>query len=101
MDRLLSGDVGFGKTEVAFRAAFKALNNGKQVALMCPTTLLARQHYELALNRFKNFNFGIGLISRLQSETQNKKTLENLKTGKINFIIGTHKLLSKKYSSKI
>ena len=96
MDRLLSGDVGFGKTEVAFRAAFKALNNGKQVALMCPTTLLARQHYELALNRFKNFNFGIGLISRLQSETQNKKTLENLKTGKINFIIGTHKLLSKK-----
>lgn len=95
-DRLLSGDVGFGKTEVAFRAAFKALNNGKQVALMCPTTLLARQHYELALNRFKNFNFGIGLISRLQSETQNKKTLENLKTGKINFIIGTHKLLSKK-----
>ena len=96
MDRLLSGDVGFGKTEVAVRAAFKALNNGKQVALMCPTTLLARQHYELALNRFKNFNFGIGLISRLQSETQNKKTLENLKTGKINFIIGTHKLLSKK-----
>ena len=96
MDRLLSGDVGFGKTEVAFRAAFKALNNVKQVALMCPTTLLARQHYELALNRFKNFNFGIGLISRLQSETQNKKTLENLKTGKINFIIGTHKLLSKK-----
>lgn len=96
MDRLLSGDVGFGKTEVAFRAAFKALNNGKQVALMCPTTLLARQHYELALNRFKNFNFGIGLISRLQSEAQNKKTLENLKTGKINFIIGTHKLLSKK-----
>lgn len=96
MDRLLSGDVGFGKTEVAFRAAFKALNNGKQVALMCPTTLLARQHYELALNRFKNFNFGIGLISRLQSETHNKKTLENLKTGKINFIIGTHKLLSKK-----
>lgn len=96
MDRLLSGDVGFGKTEVAFRAAFKALNNGKQVALMCPTTLLARQHYELALNRFKNFNFGIGLISRLQSETQNKKTLENLETGKINFIIGTHKLLSKK-----
>lgn len=96
MERLLSGDVGFGKTEVAFRAAFKALNNGKQVALMCPTTLLARQHYELALNRFKNFNFGIGLISRLQSETQNKKTLENLKTGKINFIIGTHKLLSKK-----
>lgn len=96
MDRLLSGDVGFGKTEVAFRAAFKALNNGKQVALMCPTTLLVRQHYELALNRFKNFNFGIGLISRLQSETQNKKTLENLKTGKINFIIGTHKLLSKK-----
>lgn len=96
MDRLLSGDVGFGKTEVAFRAAFKALNNGKQVALMCPTTLLARQHYELALERFKNFNFGIGLISRLQSESQNKKTLENLKNGKINFIIGTHKLLSKK-----
>ena len=100
MDRLLSGDVGFGKTEVAFRTAFKALNNGKQVALMCPTTLLARQHYELALNRFKNFNFGIGLISRLQSETQNKKTLENLKTGKINFIIGTHKLLSKKVHFK-
>lgn len=95
MDRLLCGDVGFGKTEVAFRAAFKALNNGKQVALLCPTTLLARQHYELALERFKNFDFGIGMLSRLQTNKQNEDVIKDLKDGKINFVIGTHKVLSK------
>lgn len=100
MDRLLSGDVGFGKTEVAFRAAFKALNNGKQVILMCPTTLLARQHYEVALERFKNFNFGIGILTRLQTTSQINKTLDDITKGKINFIIGTHKVLSKDIAFK-
>ena len=95
MDRLLCGDVGFGKTEVAFRAAFKALLNGKQVALLCPTTLLARQHYELAKERFKSFDVGIGLLSRLQKDSENKQTMKDILLGKINFVIGTHKILSK------
>ena len=95
MDRLLCGDVGFGKTEVAFRAAFKALMNGKQVALLCPTTLLARQHYELAKERFKNFNVGLGILTRLQKESDNKLTMESIASGRINFVIGTHKILSK------
>ena len=96
MDRLLCGDVGFGKTEVAFITAFKALNNGKQVAMLCPTTLLARQHYEVAIDRFKNFDFGIGLLTRLQKDKTNKDTISKLKNGEINFAIGTHKLLSDK-----
>ena len=95
MDHLLCGDVGFGKTEVAFRAAFKALNNGKQVAIMCPTTLLAKQHYDVAKNRFTDFDFGIGLLTRLQSNAENKKTLNLIRSGQINLVIGTHKLLSK------
>ena len=100
MDRLLCGDVGFGKTEVAFIAAFKALNNGKQVALLCPTTLLAKQHYDLAKIRFKNYDFGIGILTRLQKDSENKKTISLLKSGEINFVIGTHKLLSKKVEFK-
>ena len=100
MDRLLCGDVGFGKTEVAFIAAFKALNNGKQVALLCPTTLLARQHFDLAKERFKNYDFGIGILSRLQKSSENKKTKDLITSGEINFVIGTHMLLSKNIQFK-
>ncbi|MBR0440292.1 MAG: transcription-repair coupling factor, partial [Bacilli bacterium] len=95
MDRLLCGDVGFGKTEVAFRAAFKAINSGKQVAILCPTTLLARQHYELALQRFSGFDIKIAAFSRLISEKEQKKFINEVKEGKAHLVIGTHRLLSK------
>ena len=95
MDRLLCGDVGFGKTEVAFRAAFKAILSGKQVAILCPTTLLARQHYELALKRFANFDVNIAVFSRLVATKEQKKFLEQVAEGKTHLIIGTHRLLSK------
>ena len=95
MDRLLCGDVGFGKTEVAFRAAFKAILSGKQVAILCPTTLLARQHYELALKRFANFDVNIAVFSRLIATKDQKKFLAEVEAGKAHLIIGTHRLLSK------
>lgn len=95
MDRLLCGDVGFGKTEVAFIAAFKAILNGKQVALLCPTTILARQHYEVAKERFQNFPINIGVLSRLVPLSEQNKYLDELQKGELNFLIGTHRLLSK------
>ncbi|MGA0875666.1 MAG: transcription-repair coupling factor [Bacilli bacterium] len=95
MDRLLCGDVGFGKTEVAFRAAFKAMNAHKQVAILCPTTLLARQHYERAIDRFATFGIAIAIFSRLIPEAKQKEYLRDVKAGKIQLIIGTHRLLSK------
>ena len=95
MDRLLCGDVGFGKTEVAFRAAFKAINSGKQVAILCPTTLLARQHYELALERFRNFGVDIALISRLVPVKVQKDYMKTIAEGKTHLVIGTHRLLNK------
>ena len=95
MDRLLCGDVGFGKTEVAFRAAFKAILSGKQVAILCPTTLLARQHYELALKRFANFDVKIAIFSRLVTTKVQKQYLEQVENGTAHLIIGTHRLLSK------
>jgi len=95
MDRLLCGDVGFGKTEVAFRAAFKAILSGKQVAILCPTTLLARQHYELALQRFSQFDVKIAAFSRLITEKQQNIFLHEVKEGRAHLIIGTHRLLSK------
>ena len=95
MDRLLCGDVGFGKTEVAFRAAFKAINSGKQVAILCPTTLLARQHYELALSRFAGFDIKIAIFSRLIPLSKQKQYIKEIEQGKIHLIIGTHRLLSK------
>ena len=95
MDRLLCGDVGFGKTEVAFRAAFKAILSGKQVALLCPTTLLARQHYELALSRYACFDVKIAIFSRLIPEKIQKQYLKDIENGTIHLIIGTHRLLSK------
>ena len=100
MDRLLCGDVGFGKTEIAFRAAFKAMLSGKQVAILCPTTLLARQHYELALDRFRPFDIKIGHLSRLVPESKQKEYIEQAANGKLNLMIGTHKLLSKNLSFK-
>ena len=95
MDRLLCGDVGFGKTEVAFRAAFKSLNAHKQVAILCPTTLLARQHYERAIDRFASFGIQIAIFSRLIPEAKQKEYIKQVKAGTIQLIIGTHRLLSK------
>ena len=95
MDRLLCGDVGFGKTEVAFRAAFKAILSGTQVALLCPTTLLARQHYERAIERFSLFGVNVCMFSRFVPQNVQKKQIEDIKEGKIHLIIGTHRLLSK------
>ena len=95
MDRLLCGDVGFGKTEVAFRAIFKAINSGKQAAILCPTTLLARQHYELALKRFSEFGMKIAVFSRLISANQEREYLKGIANGEIHLAIGTHRLLSK------
>ena len=100
MDRLLCGDVGFGKTEVAFRAVFKAINSGKQVAILCPTTLLARQHYELALERFRNFGINIALISRLVPERLQKDYMKTISDGSTHLVIGTHRLLSKDFAFK-
>ncbi len=95
MDRLLCGDVGFGKTEVAFRAAFKAILSGKQAAILCPTTLLARQHYELALKRFANFDVNIAIFSRLITKKKQSEFEKQVEEGKAHLIIGTHRLLSK------
>jgi len=94
MDRLLCGDVGFGKTEVAFRAIFKCINSGKQAVLLCPTTLLARQHYEVALERFSKFDIKIAIFSRLVPEKKQKEYIKEIQEGKIHLIIGTHRLLS-------
>ena len=100
MDRLLCGDVGFGKTEVAFRAAFKAIAAGKQVAMLCPTTLLARQHFEVAQQRFAPYGVKMALFSRLVPEGQQKKNIALIKEGKVDFVIGTHRLLSKDFEFK-
>jgi len=94
MDRLLCGDVGYGKTEIAFRAAFKAILSDKQVALLCPTTILSSQHYNNALERFKSFPVNIKLLNRFISSKEVNQIIEDLKEGKIDFIIGTHKLLN-------
>lgn len=95
MDRLLCGDVGYGKTEVAFRAIFKAIKSGKQVAFLCPTTILSNQHYNNALERFKGFGVNIEVLNRFVTASQKKQIIENLSNGKIDLIIGTHRLLSK------
>lgn len=93
MDRLLCGDVGFGKTEVAFVAAFKAILDSKQVLFLCPTTILSNQHYENALERFKNFPVNIGLLNRFTSPKETNRIINGLKDGTIDFVIGTHRLL--------
>ena len=94
MDRLLCGDVGYGKTEVAFRAMFKAVLSGKQVAYLCPTTILSNQHYHTAIDRFKSYPVNICLLNRFVSTKKVKQTLKDLKEGKVDIIIGTHRLLS-------
>ncbi|MFC6175533.1 transcription-repair coupling factor [Companilactobacillus huachuanensis] len=95
MDRLLVGDVGFGKTEVALRAAFKAVEAGKQVVFLAPTTLLVQQHYETMKDRFEDFPVNIGVLSRFQTRKQSKETIEKLEDGSIDIVVGTHRLLSK------
>lgn len=95
MDRLLVGDVGFGKTEVAMRAIFKAVLAGKQAAFLCPTTVLAQQHYETLTERFSNYPFEIGILSRFRSRTQQAETITKLSKGSVDIIIGTHRILSK------
>ncbi|USS85814.1 transcription-repair coupling factor [Fructilactobacillus myrtifloralis] len=94
MDRLLVGDVGYGKTEVAMRAAFKAVEAGKQVAFLVPTTVLAQQHYETLTSRFEDFPVEIGVLSRFNSAQQTKQTLADLKSGRLDILVGTHRLLS-------
>lgn len=95
MDRILCGDVGFGKTEVAFRGMFKTIVNGYQVAYLCPTTLLSRQQYNNALDRFKEFPVNIALLNRFTSTKEVKRIYEGLKSGSIDIVFGTHKLLNK------
>ena len=95
MDRLICGDVGYGKTEIAIRAAFKAVQDGKQVAFLVPTTILAQQHYNNFKQRMKDFPVNVDLLCRFRSAAEQKKTLENLKKGQVDIIIGTHRLLSK------
>lgn len=100
MDRLLCGDVGYGKTEVALRAAFKAMMDDKQVAFLVPTTILAQQHYNTAIDRVGNFPVEIEMLSRFRSPAKQKEILKNVKNGKVNLLIGTHKLLSKNLEFK-
>ncbi|MCW3797259.1 transcription-repair coupling factor [Sphingomonas sp. BN140010] len=100
MDRLVCGDVGFGKTEVALRAAFVAAMSGRQVALVCPTTLLARQHYTNFVERFKGFPVEIGRLSRLVPAAEAKKTKEGLEAGQVDIVVGTHAILAKSIKFK-
>lgn len=95
MDRLLCGDVGYGKTEVAMRAVFKAVMDGKQVAFLVPTTILADQHHKTMIDRFSGFPVKVESLSRLKTSKQQKKILDDLRTGKIDVLIGTHKIISK------
>src|SRR5271155_4971127 len=95
MDRLLCGDVGYGKTEVAMRAAFKAVDDGKQVAILAPTTVLAFQHYETFRRRYAAFPVRIGMLSRFRTEKEQKRVLEELEAGKLDILIGNQRLLSR------
>lgn len=94
MDRLICGDVGFGKTEIAVRAAFKAVQDGKQVVVLAPTTLLVQQHYETFTNRFSGFPITVAAMSRFQSEKEVNNTIKGLESGEVDVVIGTHKLLN-------
>lgn len=94
MDRLLCGDVGYGKTEVALRAAFKAIMDGKQAAILVPTTVLAQQHYRNFLERFDGFPVTVGVLSRFQSAAEQKTTITGLREGRVDLVVGTHRILS-------
>ncbi len=100
MDRLVCGDVGFGKTEVAFRAVFRAIADGKQVAMLAPTTILTEQHYNTAVQRFGDFGVKIAVLNRFKTAKQQEKIIDSLKDGSIDFVIGTHRLLSKDVAFK-
>ncbi len=100
MDRLLCGDVGFGKTEVALRVAYTAILNGKQVMLLCPTTLLSRQHFKVALERFQNFPVKVALLNRYNSLASTKTIIDNFNNHNIDLVIGTHRLLTSKFDLK-
>ena len=100
MDRLICGDVGFGKTEIAIRAAFKAVQENKQVVYLVPTTILAQQHYNTFVQRMKEFPVRVDLLCRFRTPAQQKKTIEDLKKGQVDIIIGTHRVLSKDVSFK-
>ena len=100
MDRLLCGDVGYGKTEVAIRAAFKAVMDGKQVAFLVPTTILAQQHYNTLINRLKDFPITVEVLSRFKTSGEQRTILRNVKNGLIDIIIGTHRLLQADVSFK-
>lgn len=100
MDRLLCGDVGYGKTEVAIRAAFKAVGDGKQVAFLVPTTILAQQHYETMKERFSGFPVEVSLLNRFRTKKEQTETLKGLKAGTIDVVVGTHRLLSKDVTYK-
>ena len=100
MDMLLCGDVGYGKTEVAFRAMFKAVYSNKQVAYLCPTTILSNQQYNSALERFKSFPVNMALLNRYTSKKEAERIISDLKSGKIDILFGTHRILSKDISFK-
>lgn len=100
MDRLICGDVGYGKTEIAIRAAFKAVSEGKQVAVLVPTTILAQQHYNTFVQRMKDFPVSIEMLSRFRTASEQKKTITELKKGMVDIVIGTHRLLSADVSYK-
>ena len=100
MDRLVCGDVGFGKTEVALRAAFKAVNDSKQVAVLVPTTILAQQHYDTFRERIKLYPMTVEMLSRFRTQKQQKEIVSGLKNGSVDIVIGTHRLLSKDISFK-
>lgn len=100
MDRLICGDVGFGKTEVAFRAMFKAVYNGKQVAFLCPTTILSEQHFRSTKNRMKNFGLRVEVLNRFKTAKQTAEIYKRLEEGKIDILIGTHKILNEKLKFK-
>ncbi len=100
MDRLLCGDVGFGKTEVALRAVMKAVMDGKQVAILVPTTVLAQQHYQTTAARFRGFPVNIEVLSRFRTQTEQKKTIQKMENGLVDVVIGTHKLLQKSIKFK-
>lgn len=100
MDRLICGDVGFGKTEVAIRAAFKAVNNSKQVVYLVPTTILAQQHYNSFVERMKDYPIKVEMLSRFRTPAQQKKAIAGLKNGSVDIVIGTHRLLSKDLAYK-
>ena len=101
MDRLICGDVGYGKTEIAIRAAFKAVQEGKQVVCLVPTTILAQQHYNTFVQRLKEFPVRIDLLCRFRSAAEQKKTIEDTKKGFVDILVGTHMSFVKGCSVKI